>query len=594
MISNAEIPFLMTISWLRRKYWNREITPEQVIKTIIRRAEETAAKNIWIIRPDLSFIQPYLDRLKNMSQESHPLWGIPFAIKDNIDLAGVETTAGCPDYTYTPTEHATVVTNLIEAGAIPVGKTNLDQFATGLVGTRSPYGEVHNALKDELISGGSSAGSAVAVASGQAAFALGTDTAGSGRVPASLNHLVGFKSSIGAWSTKGLVPACASLDCITVFANSVVDAETIDRSARSFDPECSWSRSLPVPVPSQPKRILLPAKPLHFFGPFKEQYERAWHKAVHTIQQFGLPVELIDQSLFVKIARLLYDGPFVAERWADLGPFVETHPGSTFPVTEQILRSGAKPSYTASLLFDNMHQLAAAKQEVRVLLKEAVYITPTVGGTWTRAQVDTDPVNTNSEMGEYTNHCNLLDLCAVSVPTFDADIKLPFGVTVFASSGHEDYLLEIAGQIEHSVLQTVTNSANEGTVQLAVCGLHMRGLALEPQLLARHAHFIRKAKTTAKYKLFRLNTHPEKPGLVKVDTGGKSIDLELWKIPLSELGVFVASIPSPIGIGKVELSDGREVPGFICEPYGVDTGKDISKFGGWKNYILHSQKNNDD
>lgn len=588
MNEHAELPLQLTIPWLRSKYESSEITPMQVIQVIIARAARTAAKNVWVTRPDISFIRPYLDRLKNVSQESHPLWGIPFAIKDNIDLAGVETTAGCPDYAYTPTEHAAVVANLIKAGAIPVGKANLDQFATGLVGTRSPYGEVHNALKDELISGGSSAGSAVAVASGQAAFALGTDTAGSGRVPASLNHLVGFKSSIGAWSTRGLVPACASLDCITVFANSVADAETVDRSARSFDSDCAWSRAIPVPVPSQPKKILLPAKPLHFFGPFKEQYEKAWNQSVQAIQQLGLPVERIDQTLFTKIARLLYDGPFVAERWADLGSFVEAHPGSTFPVTERILRSGAKPSYTASLLFDTMHQLAAAKQKVKALLNAAVYITPTAGGTWTRAQVDADPVNTNSEMGAYTNHCNLLDLCAVSVPAVDADTELPFGVTVFASADHEDHLLDIAGQIERSVSQPVPDSANEETVQLAVCGLHMRGFALEPQLLARHAHFIGKAKTTNQYKLFRLNTQPVKPGLVKSETGGASIELELWKIPLPELGAFVASIPSPLGIGKVALSDGREVPGFICEPYGAENGEEITEFGGWKDYALHS------
>ncbi|WP_010632145.1 allophanate hydrolase [Sporolactobacillus vineae] len=594
MSRTAEIPFLLTIPWLRRNYGERQITPEQVIQTIIERAENDTAKNIWVTRPDLSFIQPYLDQLKDLPLESHPLWGIPFAIKDNIDLAGVKTTAGCPDFAYLPSEHATVVGNLIRAGAIPVGKANLDQFATGLVGTRSPYGEVHNALKDELISGGSSAGSAVAVARGQAAFALGTDTAGSGRVPAALNHLIGFKSSIGAWSTRGLVPACASLDCITVFAHSVAEAETVDRSARSYDPECAWSRSIPEPASRQPKKILLPRQALHFFGPFKDEYEAAWHTSMQMIQQLGLPIERIDNTFFTNIARLLYDGPFVAERWADLGPFVEAHPGSSFPVTEKILRSGAKPAYTASLLFDNLHQLAAAKQKVKALLQNAVFITPTAGGTWTRAQVDADPVRTNSEMGEYTNHCNLLDLCAISVPAFDADDHLPFGVTVFASADHEDYLLGMAAQIEQSVSETefqeTADAAGKETVQIAVCGLHMRGFALESQLQTHRAHFVRESATAEKYSLYRLNTQPEKPGLVKSGTGGRSIQLELWTIPLSELGSFATSIPSPLGIGKVELNDGREVPGFICEPYGAKAGTDISEFGGWRSYVRTMEK----
>ncbi|MFT8317649.1 MAG: allophanate hydrolase [Sporolactobacillus sp.] len=588
MSQTAKIPWSLTIPWLSKNYRDGKITPEQVIHTIIERAVHDKAKNIWVTRPDLSFIQPYLDRLTGLQKEGHPLWGIPFAIKDNIDLADVQTTAGCPDFAYLPSEHATVVSNLIQAGAIPVGKANLDQFATGLVGTRSPYGEVHNALKDELISGGSSAGSAVAVARGQAAFALGTDTAGSGRVPAALNHLIGFKSSIGAWSTKGLVPACASLDCISVFAHSVADAETIDRSARSFDPNCAWSRPIPAPVVRQPKKIYLPRQDLHFFGPYKDQYEKAWEKAVQSIEQLGLPVERIDNTFFTGIARLLYDGPFVAERWADLGPFVEAHPGSTFPVTEGILRSGAKASYTASLLFDNMHRLADAKQKVKVMLKDAVFITPTAGGTWSRKQVDADPVKTNSEMGEYTNHCNLLDLCAISVPTFDADDALPFGVTVFAPEDHEDYLLAMAEDIERSVSDT-----KQETVQLAVCGLHMRGFALEHQLTAHHAHFISESATAAKYMLSRLKTEPEKPGLVRLESGGKSIQLELWNIPLAELGSFVASIPAPLGIGKVELIDGRKIPGFICEPYGASAGTDISEFGGWRNYILHTPGKSD-
>lgn len=588
MNQTAEIPFALTLSWLRQSYLNKSITPEEIIDAIIERSEKDAQKNIWITKPDRSFIQPYLDRLSEMSKESHPLWGIPFAIKDNIDLAGIQTTAGCPDYAYTPSEHATVVANLIAAGAIPVGKANLDQFATGLVGTRSPYGEVHNGLKDELISGGSSAGSAVAVARGQAAFSLGTDTAGSGRVPAALNRLIGFKSSLGAWSTKGLVPACASLDCITVFAHDVEEAMIVDRAARSFDEKCAWSKPIPAPVPKLPKKILLPKQALHFFGPHKEQYEAVWEKTVHSLKQLGLPIERIDNDFFSKTARLLYDGPFVAERWADLGPFVKAHPGSTFPVTEQILRSGAKGSYTASLLFDHMHKLAAAKQKVKKLLRDAVFITPTAGGTWTRAQVDQNPIKTNSEMGEYTNHCNLLDLCAISVPTDDAADDLPFGATIFAPSDHEDFIFGLAREMQHfstpSIEKNSESSNQADSVKLAVCGLHMRGFELEHQLDEHHARFLCEAKTAQKYRLFRLDTVPVKPGLVKTETGAAAIQVELWEMPLAEFGSFTASIPSPLGIGKVELQDGQEIPGFICEPYAAQVALDISNYGGWKEY----------
>lgn len=586
----TNIPQMLTIQWLRQNYLEGKITPEQVIDTVISRSENDNQMNIWITQPDRSFIQPYLDRLSAMPVEKAPLWGIPFAIKDNIDLAGVRTTAGCPDYAYVPEKHATVVGNLIEAGAIPVGKANLDQFATGLVGTRSPYGEVHNALKEELISGGSSAGSAVAVARGQAAFSLGTDTAGSGRVPAALNRLIGFKPSCGAWSTRGVVPACASLDCITVLANNVDDAMTVDQAARRYDDHCPWSKPIPAPMSKLPKRICLPKQSLHFFGPYQSEYKAAWGKTVQAVQETGWLIDWIDSDFFADIAKLLYDGPFVAERWADLAPFVEAHPGGILPVTERILKSGAKESYTASLLFDHIHKLEAAKQKARAILKDAVFITPTAGGTWTRGQVRKDPVRTNSEMGEYTNHCNLLDLCAISVPFADAAEDLPFGATFFATADHEDFILGLAEEFQKNLMYEAVRSPggpaeNGGIIQLAVCGLHMRGFELEHQLHDHHARFVGETETAEKYRLFRLDTKPFKPGLIKTESDGRPIHVELWNFPLSTFGSFTASIPAPLGIGKIELKDGREVPGFICEPYAIKSAEDISSYGGWKNYL---------
>nr|WP_319633391.1 allophanate hydrolase [Paenibacillus psychroresistens] len=428
---------MLTIKSLSESYLNKETTPEAVVQAIIIKAMEDKEMNIWIELPIMERIQPYLDGLLELDPAASPLWGIPFAIKDNIDLADVPTTAGCEEYAYTPIEHSTVVSRLIAAGAIPIGKTNLDQFATGLVGTRSPFGETHNALREELISGGSSSGSSVAVARGQVAFALGTDTAGSGRVPAGLNGLVGYKPSLGAWPTKGVVPACASLDCVTVFTHSIEDALAVDGVVRGYDNTDPWSRNIPIPAPKLPVKICLPQAPLDFYGPYADEYRMAWEAAVEKVEKLNLPIEYINCSFFSEAAALLYNGPYVAERWASLGSFVEAHPNTVFPVTEQVLRSGTKAEYDAASVFQAMHKLQAFKLNARKLLGDAVLVMPTSGGTWTREQVRLDPISTNSDMGRYTNHCNLLDLCAVAVPAGEAAPKLPFGITLFALAENE-------------------------------------------------------------------------------------------------------------------------------------------------------------
>jgi allophanate hydrolase len=361
--------------------------------------------NIWIAPPTMDQISIYLDRLKTMDPAIFPLWGIPFAIKDNIDLKGVATTAGCPEFAYLPTEHAVIVNRMINAGAIPLGKTNLDQFATGLVGTRSPYGETHNSLRKEMISGGSSSGSAVAVACGQAAFAFGTDTAGSGRVPAALNNLVGYKPSLGAWPTKGVVPACASLDCVTVFTHSLEESLIVDAVARGVDHTDPWSKSYAQPHPRLPKKIYLPKEPLDFYGPYAKEYSNAWSMAIERVKKMNLMIEYIDYDLFSQAAAILYEGPWVAERWADLGHFIDSHTGAAFPVTEQILRSGADEKHNAVAVFQAMHRLQEIKMITKNLLENAVMVMPTCGGTWTRDQVRLNPIGTNSDMGRYTNHC---------------------------------------------------------------------------------------------------------------------------------------------------------------------------------------------
>jgi allophanate hydrolase len=579
-MKKVEIPRILSIALLRDMYLNKEATPADVIADIIQRVNDDAEMNIWITPPDMDTLRPYLERIDGFDPAAFPLWGIPFAIKDNIDLAGVPTTAGCPEYAYMPGEHAAVVERLIAAGAIPLGKTNLDQFATGLVGTRSPYGETHNALRQELISGGSSSGSAVAVARGHAAFALGTDTAGSGRVPAALNGLIGYKSSLGAWPTKGVVPACASLDCVTVFTRSLQDALMVDAEVRGVENSDPWSKSIPRYVPRQPGKVYVPKEDPQFYGAHTDEYRQAWDASVERLAKAGLTIEFVDTRVFTEAAEILYGGPFVAERWADLGSFIESKPGKTFPVTEQVLRSGGDEKHTAAAVFNSIHQLQTFKLEARKLLKDAVLVMPTCGGTWSREQVREEPIATNSAMGRYTNHCNLLDLCAIAVPSGDAAPNTPFGITFFALAENEDLIFGAADTfMARAELRPINGKQ---TTLVAVCGLHKRGFPLEHQMLACGARFVREAMTASKYQMVKLPTVPAKPGLIKKSSGGGAVTLEIWEMPVLSFGAFAASIPAPLGIGKVELDDGSEIPGFVCESYAAAEAEDITSEGVWK------------
>ncbi|MDF2836592.1 MAG: allophanate hydrolase [Paenibacillus sp.] len=636
----ATVTGAWTIHSLREAYEAGELTPETVVEAIVARAEADSEMGIWIVPPEIDRIRPYLERLSLMDRESAPLWGIPFAIKDNIDLAGAPTTAACPSYAYEPDDHAAVVARLIEAGAIPVGKCNLDQFATGLVGTRSPYGETHNALRPELISGGSSSGSAVAVARGQAVFAIGTDTAGSGRVPAALNGLIGWKPSLGAWPTVGVVPACASLDCVTVFARTLADAAIVDAVARGPHADDPWSREVRKGSAMEPAQrvreeagaaltiasreqpfVLLPAEEPEFYGPFAEEYRLAWRAALEKLETLSLPIRRIDTSLIAETAAILYEGPWVAERWASLGAFIEAHPGKSFPVTERILRTGASESHDAASVFRAMHRLQRLKLETDNMLRGGVLLLPTCGGTWTREDVARDPVGTNRDMGRFTNHCNLLDLCAVALPAGEAAPELPFGVTLFAPADQERLLWKLgamwmgetlavrasnglatlesepaaygdasmaaargiaAPEVPYASEQT--GASSQTMTYVAVCGLHMRGYPLERQMNECGAAFVREALSAPKYALLRLPTEPPKPGMVKRQAGGASVELEIWEMPLASFGKFAAGIPGPLGIGKIELEDGTEVPGFICEGYAAALAgaEDISETGGWR------------
>lgn len=557
----------LSISYLRKGYENGSFSPFEICKEIAERSEEYSSMNIWITKPDLEKMSFYIDRLKSMNKEEYPLWGIPFAIKDNIDLEGVETTAACKEYGYLAEKNSFVVQQLIDAGAIPVGKTNLDQFATGLVGTRSPYGEVHNSLREDLISGGSSSGSAVAVSLGLCSFALGTDTAGSGRVPAALNNLVGYKPSLGAWSTSGVVPACASLDCVTVFAVNLDDAQTVNQCARGFDSNCCWSKEFNTINKKLPEKILLAKNCIEFYGDYAGIYEEKWNRAVERIKSLGITVEYIDYTMFKDAASILYDGPWVAERWKDIGPFITKNMGVAFPVTEKILKSGDKVEFTASRLFESIHTLAKYKQKAKLLMKNAVLIMPTAGGTFTREQVRNNPIETNSKMGLYTNHCNLLDLCAVEVPENSTDFDLPFGITIFANSDSEG-----------TAIATAERFMESESVELAVCGLHKKGFPLEYQIAELGGEFVERTKTSKEYRLYKLNTSPVKPGLFK-ESGGEEIEVDVYTLPLNMLGRFMTNVNSPLAIGDITLKDGRVIKGFLAEEYIKDGSEDITSLG---------------
>lgn len=600
----VKLPLKLSAGWLREQYRTGALTPEEVIREIIMRSQQDEEMNIWIEPPSYERIHPYLEALTRLDKERYPLWGIPFAVKDNIDVLDYPTTAACPEFSYLTESHSAVVERLIGVGAIPLGKSNLDQFATGLVGVRSPHGAVHNALRPEYISGGSSSGSAVAVARGQAAFSLGTDTAGSGRVPAALNGLVGYKPSLGAWPTRGVVPACASLDCVTVFANGLEDALLVDSQVRGLDTADPWSRSIGRQAAQLPAKLLLPADPLVFFGPHGQEYRLAWESAQTSLLELGIPVEYVDCAMFSEAASILYDGPWVAERWSDLGEFVHNHRAAVLPVTEQILSAGKAERHTASALFQAMHRLQEYKGKTRKLLQNAVLVMPTCGGTWSIAQVEADPISTNSDMGRYTNHCNLLDLSAAAVPAGLAAEDLPFGITLFALADSEHLLAGMAGRflgssgetgaaeaveaVEASaVLEAARNTpastpAGEEWVTLAVCGLHMRGFPLEKQMTGHGAYFLREALTAPCYEMVKLQTAPAKPGLIRKTEGGAPVQLELWKMPVQAVGHFAALIPAPLGLGRVELEDGSDVMGFICEGYAEAAAENVTTCGGWR------------
>ncbi|WP_395397029.1 allophanate hydrolase [Novosphingobium sp. BL-8A] len=517
--------------------------------------------------------------------ENLPLAGVPFAVKDNIDVAGFETTAACPAFAYRPEASAGVIERLIEAGALCVGKTNLDQFATGLVGTRSPYGIPRNAYNLAYVSGGSSSGSSVAVAAGLVAFALGTDTAGSGRVPAAFNHLIGFKPTKGRWSTRGLVPACRTLDCITVFTDDTTDARLVDQVAAGFDQADAYSKPL-ADLPRERKRIGVPRRDQRaWFGDAESEF--LYDRALEKFATLGEIVE-IDLAPFQEAALLLYGGPWVAERTAAMAEILASDPDAVDPTVRTVVEPGADVS--AVELFNGIYRLADLKRHADTLWTSIDLMAfPTTGTTYRVSELAAAPVALNSNLGFYTNFVNLLDMAALAVPAGIRANATGFGITLIGPADTDRALLDTAdaylATADLPSLPTLDLEGKMQTVKLAVVGAHLKDMPLHWQLTSREATFVGAFETAPSYKLYAMaDSVPPKPALVHSEDGG-SIAVEVYELGVAEFGSFVVEVPAPLAIGTVTLADGSSVKGFVAEPRAMTGAEDITGLGGWRAYI---------
>jgi len=587
---------LPTLHALRANYTSGHIKPTEVMSALLHRMEAVERPEVWISRVDATELIEQAKRLDMALAnegaaivERLPLFGVPFAVKDNIDVAGMPTTAACPAFSYTPHRSATVVERLQAAGAVLIGKTNLDQFATGLVGTRSPFGAVRNARDPDYVSGGSSSGSGVSVALGLVCFSLGTDTAGSGRVPAGLNGIVGLKPTRGLISSRGVVPACRTLDCVSIFAQTTADAWAVLQTAGTYDAEDAYSRKLPMlGAKHRSYRIAIPSRPEFYGDTFAEEVFSATLTQLRSLPQVS--VGTIDFGPFTQAASLLYQGPWVAERRAAVGDFFTTHSDQMDPTVRGIIGQG--DGYTAVDTFNATYRLADLRREAEAQLEGFdLLLVPTTPTMHTIKAVQADPIKLNSQLGYYTNFVNFFDMAALSVPAVSRRDGHPAGVTLIGPCG-ADHLLAVAAQAllpqanEESIVAASPMPFVEPTVQLAVVGAHLEGQPLNWQLLERGARRLMVTTTAASYSLTALpDTSPPKPGLARVGSGGHKIEVEVWELPLSRFGEFVAEVPAPLAIGSIELEGGAWVKGFVCEPLALQGARDISRFGGWRAYL---------
>ena len=594
-------PFDLRLGALKSAYTDGSLTPRQLIAALHEQAMALNPEfHLFIHLLSLEQLEPYLAALDGKSPADLPLYGVPFAIKDNIDLADVPTTAACPAFAYTPERSATIVEQLIALGAVPLGKTNLDQFATGLNGTRSPYGACRNSVHPDYPSGGSSAGSALAVALGVASFALGTDTAGSGRVPAALNNLVGLKASKGLLSTAGVVPACRTLDCVTYFTTSAREASQLLALTAKLDPHDPYSRANPLWNAGSAFGAVRPGfrfgvpKQLEFLG--CSESPALFAATIEQLKAMGGEAVEIDFAPFLEAARLLYEGPWVAERYSVAGELIERHPDAVLPVIKAVLEKA--PGVSGVDTFRAQYRLQALKAICdQVMVDLDCVLTPAYPRPVTLAELQAEPVARNSDLGYYTNFMNMLDYAAVAVPAGFMQNGLPWGVTLFGRAFTDQYLLSLADGLQRqhglpliggSVPQTSAPATVAGNdrARLVVCGAHLDDLPLNWQLKQRGAKLIQATQSSADYQLHALAGGPPfRPGMVRVAEGGVAIEVEVWELPSSELGSFLTGIPAPLGLGKVQLADGSWETGFICEPYGLAGASDISHFGGWRAYL---------
>jgi allophanate hydrolase len=575
------------------------LTPAQTVARTYQRIRDHNDPAVFISLRDERDAITEAEKLATKDAASLPLYGVPVVVKDNIDALGFPTTAACPAFSYLPTHDSTAVQRLRAAGAIIIGKTNLDQFATGLVGVRSPYGIPRNAIRDDLIPGGSSSGSATAVGAGLVPLSLGTDTAGSGRVPAMLNNIVGLKPSLGIISTAGLVPACRTLDCISVFALTIDDAALALSVMAGPDQADPFSRDRPLgaitPLPANLRLGVPRSGQLIFFGDKKA--EAAYADALKRWTALGATLVEFDLEPFYETARLLYEGPWVTERYLVIRDLLASAPDAIHPVTREITLAGAR--LTAADTFSALYRLQGLRKIAeRTLTNIDALVLPTAPTAYTTAQVLANPIELNSRLGTYTNFVNLLDLCGLAVPAAMRADGIPFGITLLAPTGH-DALLASIGRVFHA--DTKLTLGAKGVAQpalaplaasgiddipIAVVGAHLSGMALNGELKALNGQLIEVTRTAPDYKLYALKTTPPKPGMLRVEAGkGASIELEIWSLSSSAFGKFVNAIPAPMAIGTVRLADGRSVKGFLVEPEVLGDARDITAYGGWRAYM---------
>ncbi|WP_299821153.1 allophanate hydrolase [uncultured Roseibium sp.] len=592
-----ELPF--TLSSLQAAY-ETGTSPADIVEEVYRRIDSVGDPGIFICLFDKAEVLEAAKALGNYDP-AKPLWGIPFVLKDNIDVAGKPTTAACPAYEYVAEKDAFVVARLKAAGALAIGKTNLDQFATGLVGVRSPFPPPKNSVDPDIVPGGSSSGSAVAVGHGIVSFSLGTDTAGSGRVPGALNNIVGLKPTLGALSASGVVPACRTLDTISIFALTVKDAYTAYQAAAGYDDDDAYSRRITAPalqpVPEKLRIGIPDAGSIEFCG--DEPQEKSFADTVALLSSTGAEIVEVDFTPFYDVAHMLYEGAWVAERHTVIEDLMRDNPEAVHPVTRQVV--GAALNLTATDAFRGFYRLKELSRKTEpVLAGLDLLCVPTMPTFYSVADLEADPIGPNSRNGTYTNFVNLLDMCGLAVPVAPREDGRPGSVTLLAASGKDGFLAALGCKLEQLASHTlgatgwelpapseITPRAEEGELALAVCGAHMSGMALNHELTSRGGRFLEASETSDAYSLYALaGGPPKRPGLVRGEAGsGGRIEVEIWALPLDQVGGFLAGIPAPLGLGTLALADGRSVTGFMCEAAGTKGAENITSLGSWRKFI---------